>query len=358
MMQQQKLEVTASMACMTCEEKSLCLFISDHFHGVIGACTDDPAKVSKEVRHLFEEKGIALTPEKEAEIEDFARKQASLSNWWVHDQPFFFHFEGQQYSFRCMEQLMMARKVTEFFAFSGLAAREWLLRIENAENEWLALQAEWAREQEAARREGRATDKSKAMPRFSDRCWPGLVKHFGRSIKCAMDDASDGKAMTEKCASAFTEANKAFLQEELQRAKLATGEESFCFLLRAIAKWNLRNPSNRIHICESTSDDVNYSINADFFGQLLPTMNLLTEEGTAARGRELLGMALASLQNNFNETEYKKNKKALAAGIPTPGQDILGSALRRLSDAYIEQAVSEGRHHGHQGGTCDEPGSQ
>ena len=110
------------MAFLTREEESLCLFINDHFHGVIGACTDDPAKVSKEMRHLFELKGIALTPEIEAAIEDLSRKQASLSNWWVHEQPFFFRFEGQQYSFRCMEQLMVARKVTEFFGFSGLAA--------------------------------------------------------------------------------------------------------------------------------------------------------------------------------------------------------------------------------------------
>lgn len=280
-------------------------FVTEHLYGVVGACSDDVAKIEKELRNFLED-----VPD--AALTEIAPKLASLSNWWVHEAPFIFEFEGHAYAFRCTEQLMMARKITEFFGYTGEAARAWLTRLADAEGEWLQLKEECRQ------------DSSKSMPRFSDRCWPGLVKHFGR-ILTPLDESLEPAA----CAEAFTQANKTRLQQEIQEAKRRSGEPSFCFVLDAIAEWNRNHPQKHIYLCEATAQDVHYSINADYFGQVLPVMRSLVQDGALERGAELLARALQVLEKNFDPAV--KNKKSVAAGISQVGDDALGAALRHCA---------------------------
>ena len=278
-------------------------FVVEHLYGVVGACSDDVNKIKKELRNFLQE-----VPDEEV-LADIALKLASLSNWWVHEKPFVFLFEDHTYAFRCTEQLMMARKITEFFGYTGDAARAWLTRLAGAEEEWLQLKKDCQQ------------DESKSMPRFSDRCWPGLVKYFGRILK-PLDETLDPVV----CAEDFTKANKSWLQKEIQEVKQQSEERPFCFVLDSIYEWNTNHPEAQIYVCEATALDVHYSINADYFGQVLPVMRTLVQDGSLQQGEELLTQALNVLQKNFDPAV--KNKKTVAAGIQQIGDDALGAALR------------------------------
>ena len=82
-----------------------------------------------------------------------------------------------------------------------------------------------------------------------------------------------------------------------------------------------------IHVVEATAEDTFYSVNADFFEQLLPQMDDIDEK---LSGEAMCQEALSRLVGRYDADSYKKSPKSLNSGTPKIGADILGDALRKV----------------------------
>ena len=92
------------------------------------------------------------------------------------------------------------------------------------------------------------------VPKIARRCWPGYVKHLGRTLSTGDSDL-DGAI-----AKLFTEDNAAFLQHQIQKEKLNGADPSFLFAIGAVAKHNVLNPDSAIYVSEATKIPITQSV--------------------------------------------------------------------------------------------------
>lgn len=74
---------------------------------------------------------------------------------------------------------------------------------------------------------------------------------------------------------------------------------------------------------------MNYSVNADFEKQILPSAAIIRTDDPKLHGFQLLTKSLHMLQANYAKPDKDlTHTKSIAYGIPCVGKDILGAALR------------------------------
>ena len=279
-------------------------FVRLHFFGLFPAATDSVDKI------------VGLYPQIDPEI---AKCLTCLSNWYVHDQVFEYRHLDRDWTFSCSEQVMMALKVA-FFEIDRPDALEIMRQIEDAPREWRRLSS------------------TGELRGLYQRCWPGLVKHIGRSLR-----PSD-PTLLDSYAASFTRANKEYIQAQIQQLKYSV-DARFRFVIDTVRLWNFEHPADRIYLLEATAGDVHYSINADFFSQLLPSMReLRNQTGSDLRGEDLCNLAMANLLDKHASLSHEDrkvlSKKSFEHGVAVQGDDCLGKALRLLVDECSASAAS------------------
>ena len=274
--------------------RDLVAFVDENFFGVLAASTDNPDKIA------------AMYPDVDYEI---AKCIASLSNWYVHERSFQYTCLDRQWTFFCMEQVMMAHKVI-FFDLPRAEALTILGLIESAPEDWRRLS-------EAGKLSG-----------LYRRCWPGLVKHIGRFSILASDPDHQASLAAE-----FTRVNKLHLQTAIQRLKYVE-EPRFRFVIDTVRLHNRQNPSRPIHLVEATAGDIHYSLNADFFHQLLPALSQASRSLPRCPPSVLCDEAMSILLlRHASLSPGQKTAldvKSFEHGVSRIGDDCLGAALREL----------------------------